>query len=238
MTHTNTRWGNTQMKINAGIKQSIIPEFISGSSTPAVAPQPAWKMLKRVQQLPNFITTKGFTLIELLVVVLIIAILAAVAMPQYQKAVRKAQTREVLVAIDALDKAQASLFLTEPYRVLTKEKSDIEIPTLKYFKYTTLGTGRTPTYDFQAGSSLNYEVQTGSSGAFTLQNVSFTKDGLKLDVYWKHGKLISKHCKSTSKKQPCSDFSPLCVSSETKTWIDNGSIPAYWSYSYTDECDF
>ena len=71
---------------------------------------------------------KGFTLIEMLVVVLIIAVLAAIAFPQYQLSVLKTRYTQLMVMGDALRKAQDAYYLVHGKYALKINDLDITIP--------------------------------------------------------------------------------------------------------------
>ena len=85
----------------------------------------------------------GFTLIELLVVVLIIGILAAMALPQYFKAVERTRMAEAVTLMDSIVKAQRRKFMQTNRYANEFEGLDVSPKGARGFRYFTKGDPRT-----------------------------------------------------------------------------------------------
>lgn len=155
---------------------------------------------------------KGFTLIEILVVVLIIGILAAVALPQYQTAVDKARFSNMMILVKAVKNEQESYYLVNgkyaknwnelgteilPKGFELNGESGFEHVNADYGDYKiSLGDGKTYVYGYMFNPKISY-----------LLYLDVTKGKIECWTYGSVEKRVraNKVCKSLSKNSTSED---------------------------------
>ncbi len=159
---------------------------------------------------------QAFTLIELLVVVLIIGILAAVAVPQYQAAVHKSKAVQMITATKTLADAQKRYHLANGSYATNINDLDVDFPLV-----TGQETG--PSFTLTKGSTCYFYTSPSMFCSLTSPRISFFRryetDSLQCCSYstdnYKGDTLCQQLMNDKTWSNGCSDSSP-CHCYESK----------------------
>ena len=124
----------------------------------------------------------GFTLIELLVVVLIIGILAAMAMPQYFKAVERSRMTEAVTLMDSIVKAQRRKLMQTNRYAATFEGLDVSPKGARGVSYHTKGDPHTG----RGGNGFNIQIMVGLGTPTTVAWREFNGDYMHSSLQYKY----------------------------------------------------
>ena len=147
----------------------------------------------------------GFTLIELLVVVLIIGILAAVAVPQYQKAVMKARVMSLVPLIQTIVNAQQVYFMANGKYAADFSELDVQMPAGAGYQSATHVSYKNFACSFYINAGQTSSVYC--SGSITGTPMVERYFAEKYFICWAASDLAKSVCQSISGRTTPTNFS-------------------------------
>ncbi|MBR2081989.1 MAG: prepilin-type N-terminal cleavage/methylation domain-containing protein [Elusimicrobiaceae bacterium] len=161
---------------------------------------------------------QAFTLIELLVVVLIIGILAAVAVPQYQKAVMKSRYAAIKSMVQSIAYAEETYYLANG--TYTTQWTDLDIDT------------PTPTNEYPEGTGTARDFNWGSCHLWYDSVDCKVKDVLAFMIVHNHINFSYKYICTAYNTDLTSIENKICKEeSGLSAPSDTGSYYTFWKYN-------
>ncbi len=117
-----------------------------------------------------FANDKAFTLIELIAVVLIVGILAAIGLPQYQRALESSRVSEAITMIGNISTAEKLYYLQTGQFTSDFSNLMLQIPL------TPPAKARSASYSYGTGKSFDYDISDCEYGRCSISALRNEKD--------------------------------------------------------------